>query len=66
MDARELRWLAQQQWPVWGGRIDRGEPPIPELATAEACGLIARVSEPWNGYVITEKGRAVATPTAQE
>jgi hypothetical protein len=55
----ELRWLAQQAHPVWGGHIERGEPVSDgQLRAWIESGIVAEASEPGiPGYKITDKGR---------
>lgn len=54
MRLSELRWLAQQDHPVWGGHLERGEPIPADLEADMGAGWIKHVG---NGYAITSKGR---------
>jgi len=56
IDRRELKWLAQQTDPVWGGHLDRGEPVQvgSPLEFYLSSGLIKCVRGV--GYVITTRG----------
>lgn len=64
---QELKWLAKQHEPVWGGHLARGEPISDSTMQAwVADGIIEAVKRPRIGYVLTEKGRkliAGACPT---
>ena len=61
----ELRWLASQKEPVWGGPIERGMDRNPSCDGLVNAGLIKKVAVPdqfgliLHGYVITDKGRAL-------
>jgi hypothetical protein len=62
MDTRELelRWLARQPYPVWGGHLERGEPiTSPQMQAWVTDGIIEAVDQPVRGYRITDKGRAL-------
>ncbi len=52
----ELKWLARQARPVWGGHIERGEPTPVEMQAELDRGIIRRVG---NGYLIGSEGRKI-------
>lgn len=54
----ELKYLARQNKPIWGGVIKRGADD-PKLRNWEESGLIRRVLRPEPGFLITEKGKAL-------
>lgn len=57
-DLSELRWLGRQSLPVWGGHLERGEPlRDAQMHAWVRDGIIAAVSHPRLGYVLTDKGR---------
>lgn len=57
MSDPELRWLARQKYPVWGGHLTRREPLNDnKMKTWLDLGWIA-VSDDERGYVITAAGR---------
>jgi hypothetical protein len=51
----ELRYLAKQSCPLWGGHLKRNTPPNPVLAGYVSDGLIEAVGK--EGYRITDRGR---------
>lgn len=53
----ELRSIARQPAPVWGGALRAGDP---ELHKWASVGLIEAVGE--KGYRITAKGRRLSEP----
>ena len=63
MDLRmvELKWLASQDHPVWGGHLARGEPlSDQQMQQWLNDGIIEVVANQTKaGYRITEKGRAL-------
>ena len=53
----ELRWLAKQTAPVWGGHIERREPITdPQLKRWVKHGIVTQVMGMRSGYRITPKG----------
>lgn len=67
LDRMQLRWLAQQTGPVWGGHLNRGEPiSDPDLARWIRLGLV----EEWSGhrergYRATDLWKGVAAALSQ-
>jgi hypothetical protein len=62
LEIEELRYLANADYPLWGGHILRGEPiTAPEMQRWVNEGLIRAVDQPRVGYMITDKGRAYIT-----
>jgi hypothetical protein len=58
IDQLQLEWLAKQTESMWGGHIERGEPVSdPTMRRWIADGIIAEVSYPRPGYVLTTKGK---------
>lgn len=52
----QLRYLARQDMPIWGGHLQRNEEcSDPDIPRWLANGLIERISN--RGYVITRAGR---------
>jgi hypothetical protein len=51
-DALDLRYLARSPKPLWGGHLERNEPPGPHMRRWIDLGLIQQVGD--SGYIATE------------